>query len=267
VDCSTLPKTLMESELFGHEKGAFTGALQRKTGLIEQAGHGTLFLDEVANLTMEAQAKLLQFLQDFSIYRIGGQKRIRLDLRVLAASNVPLDQLVKRGAFREDLFYRLCVVDVSLPPLARRREDLPELCTHFIGLFCAAAGKPPMRLSPAAHQKLYGHGWPGNIRELKNILQRAVLFCEDDEIGEAHIQLERAGGGPGAEPAGAPARAEARPRNTPYHVLMEFPKEAMTDLLKKHRGKVVRAARELSVTPRSLYYYFKRYDIDIDAYR
>jgi hypothetical protein len=189
VDCSTLPRELMESELFGYEKGSFTGAAQRKIGMIEQANRGTLFLDEVANLTLEAQAKLLQFLQDFSFVRIGGQRQIQLNLRVIAASNIELKDLVQQGLFREDLFYRLYVVAINLPELRKRKEDILPLCNHFLSHFSLTANKNIKGLSAGALKKLYEFPWPGNVRELKNVIQQAVIFCTGEEITEDLILL------------------------------------------------------------------------------
>jgi Nif-specific regulatory protein len=267
VDCSTLPRELMESELFGHEKGAFTGAVDRKIGRMEQADKGTLFLDEVGNLTPEAQAKLLQFLQDLTISRVGGQKSIRLDLRVIAASNLNLEDLVKRGTFREDLFYRLYVVAIYLPPLKERREDIPALCDHFLRMFSSAAGKNIARLSSAAFKKVYDYEWPGNIRELKNAIQRAVLFCELGEITEDLIQT----GPPGSAVPAGNARFSEKPVNArqdrEYHFFREITGGNLMALLSKHRGNVLKMARELGVTSRALYYQFKRNNIDPGQYR
>lgn len=189
VDCTTLAPSLVESELFGHEKGAFTGATEARRGRFEEADKGVLFLDEISNLTPAVQAKLLGFLQDLTVTRVGGTAPIRLTLQIMAASNLPLSELTAQGRFREDLYYRLNVFAFTLPPLRDRLEDLPGLCEYFIRVFSEQHGKSARNVSGAAFRRLFEYGWPGNIRELKNALQRAVVFCDGSEIQEHHLSL------------------------------------------------------------------------------
>jgi DNA-binding NtrC family response regulator len=182
VDCASLVETLMESELFGHVRGAFTGAQTTKKGLIEEADGGTLFLDEISNLSLQTQAKLLRFLQEHEIKRVGGVETIRLDVRVIAATNKPLEPLVKAGKFREDLFDRLNVVSISLPPLRERREDIPLLATYFLNKFSEENGKKISHISPEALDILINYSWPGNVRELEHIIERAVILSRNPII-------------------------------------------------------------------------------------
>jgi transcriptional regulator with PAS, ATPase and Fis domain len=176
VDCASLVETLMESELFGHVRGAFTGALQAKRGLFEEAAGGTLFLDEVGNLSLSTQAKLLRFLQEFEIKRVGGTENIRVDVRVIAATNQFLEPLVKSGNFREDLFDRLNVVPISLPPLREKKEDIPLLIIHFLQKSSEENRKQISHISPEALDILTQYSWPGNVRELRHTIERAVVL-------------------------------------------------------------------------------------------
>ncbi len=185
VNCVALSEHLLESELFGHEKGAFTGAHQVKKGKFELAHGGTVFLDEIGDMPPSLQAKLLRVLQDHNFERVGGTKPIRADIRVIAATNRDLDQAAKEGRFREDLFYRLNVVRIALPPLRDRKEDLPVLARHLVAKFAAETKKPVRGLSDQAMARLQAHTWPGNVREFANVIERAVVLCAGD-----HIQVE-----------------------------------------------------------------------------
>ena len=182
LNCAALSESLLESELFGHERGAFTGAHARKKGKIELAHRGTLFLDEIGDISAAFQAKLLRVLQERSFERVGGSESIQVDVRVLAATNKDLTALVKDGAFREDLFYRLNVISILLPPLRDRSRDIRGLCEHFALQFARDAKKSGLTISPEAMAVLAGHAWPGNIRELKNAIERAVVLCDGDEV-------------------------------------------------------------------------------------
>jgi transcriptional regulator with PAS, ATPase and Fis domain len=248
VDCSALPPNLIESELFGHEKGAFTGALRQKTGRFEQADKGTIFLDEVGNLSREIQAKLLNVLQDHTVTRIGGIQPVRLDIRVLAATNIPLESLIRTGAFREDLFYRLNALTIFLPPLKDRLEDVPELCRHFLSALNANSEKQIKDLTPAAYKRLYDHTFPGNIRELKNIIDKAFIFCERPFIDEGDVQIVQ------TEVPRRGADGAGRRKNP----LMRMDRAEMEALLKKHRGIVRDVAEALGVTRQACYHYMKR---------
>jgi len=182
VNCAALPETLMESELFGYEKGAFTGAAGMKEGRIEVAHQGTLFLDEIATLTLPLQSKLLRVLEDRSLTRLGGKKSIKVDFRLISATNENLEQMTKDGRFREDLYYRIHVVPVFVPSLRERVEDIPALAGHFITVYCAANRLDPKRLSDDALLALKRYAWPGNVRELENAIQRIVVMTESDTI-------------------------------------------------------------------------------------
>ena len=176
VDCASLVETLIESELFGHVRGAFTGASSAKKGLFEEAEGGTLFLDEVGNLNLSMQSKLLRFLQEHEIKRVGGTESIKVDVRIIAATNQPLEPLIKSGKFREDLFDRLNVVTITLPPLRERKEDIPFLANHFLQKFSEENHKDISHLSPEALEILNRYSWPGNVRELEHTVERAVIF-------------------------------------------------------------------------------------------
>jgi DNA-binding NtrC family response regulator len=187
VNCAALPETLMESELFGHEKGAFTGAHATKPGQIELADHGTLFLDEIGSLPLLLQSKLLRVLQEKTIQRIGAKSPHKIDFRLIAATNDNLEQLVRQGQFREDLFYRICVIPVQLPPLREREGDIPLLLDHYLTKYCTAGDLPPKRFSPEALQVLESSAWPGNVRELENLAQRLALMVDGDTISMQHL--------------------------------------------------------------------------------
>ncbi len=182
VDCGSLVETLMESELFGHVRGAFTGAQTTKRGLIEEADGGTLFLDEISNLSLQTQAKLLRFLQEHEIKRVGGVENIKVDVRIIAATNRPLEPLVKSGRFREDLFDRLNVVSITLPPLRERKDDIPLLASYFLNKYSEENGKKISHLSPEALEILTQYSWPGNVRELEHTIERAVILTRNPII-------------------------------------------------------------------------------------
>lgn len=187
VDCTTIPENLLESELFGHEKGAFTGASERKTGLIEIANEGTVFLDEIGELPMFLQKKLLRFLQEKEIQRIGSTQRIKVDVRVISATNRDLEKAVQEGSFREDLYWRLNVVRINLPPLRERKEDIPLLVNHFLNKFSKENNKPIPQLEPEVMELLMNYDWPGNIRELANVMERAVVLSPSGLISIKHL--------------------------------------------------------------------------------
>ncbi|MDZ7376073.1 MAG: sigma-54 dependent transcriptional regulator, partial [candidate division KSB1 bacterium] len=178
VNCAAIPKELIESELFGYEKGAFTGASKRKNGLIEEADGGTLLLDEVGDLSPESQAKLLRVLQENEFVRVGGTQPVRFDVRIISATNKDLQQQMQQGSFREDLFFRLNVIPIRVPALRERREDIPILVRHFINLYCMKNGKRPIQVSEAALQPLMHYQWRGNVRELKNFIERLLIMSD-----------------------------------------------------------------------------------------
>jgi DNA-binding NtrC family response regulator len=182
VNCTALPENLLEAELFGHVKGAFTGAFQNRIGRFEQAQGGTLFLDEIGDLPLDLQAKLLRVLQERELQRLGSSETIRLDIRVVAATNCDLQQRIGAGRFREDLFYRLNVVPVHMPPLRQRRDDIPALAIHFVEKVCGLEQIPPKALSPASIERLLDQSWPGNVRQLENAVEMAVALSGDRRL-------------------------------------------------------------------------------------
>jgi len=189
VNCAALPAGLIESELFGHEKGAFTGALSRKKGRFELADGGTIFLDEIGEIPMETQTKLLRVLQEQEFERVGGTQPLKIDVRVIAATNKDLEQLVKAGIFRADLYYRLNIFPIVVPPLRDRREDIPLLTAYFVSTFARRMGKKVDRVSPRVQHDLTTYSWPGNVRELANVLERAVILCDGGFLEQDHVTV------------------------------------------------------------------------------
>lgn len=190
LHCGALPQTLLESELFGFEKGAFSGATARKPGLLELAAGGTLFLDEINSTSLDAQTRLLQFIQDKQLFRIGGVKPVKVDVRLIVATNQALKQAVREGRFREDLYYRIAVFPITVPPLRERRDDLPTLAEFLIAKHAADMGRHALPLHPDALARLAAHNWPGNVRELENVLQRALVLAQGAHIGAADLPPE-----------------------------------------------------------------------------
>ena len=189
ITCSALPEALLESELFGHERGAFTDARQQKRGLFEMADGGTVFLDEIGEMVPGLQAKLLRFLEEKTFKRVGGAADIRVDVRVVAATNRNLEHEVKHGKFRDDLYYRLNVLPIALPPLRARAEDIPRLVHYFVDTYNDEFRKRVRRVAPETMKRLQAYGWPGNIRELRNAIERAMLLAESDELTDGDFPL------------------------------------------------------------------------------
>jgi DNA-binding NtrC family response regulator len=187
INCAAIPESLLESELFGHERGAYTGAEHRRIGRFEQAHTGTIFLDEIGDMPIHVQAKILRFIQEGEIQRLGGSETIRVDVRMLAATNKNLESGVKDGWFREDLYYRLNVVTIHLPPLRERREDIPHLVSYFLSRFTRELHKEVLGVSREAMEALVNYRWPGNIRELENAIKRAMVICKGNEILPEHL--------------------------------------------------------------------------------
>jgi two-component system nitrogen regulation response regulator NtrX len=187
VNCAAIPEELIESELFGHERGAFTGALTRRRGKFETADGGTLFLDEIGDMSVKTQAKVLRALEEQVVERVGGREPLKVDVRVIAASNRDLPSLIATGAFREDLFYRLNVIPIDVPPLRARKEDVPALVEHFIRVFCASNGKRLKTVAPGALTYFMTYDWPGNVRELRNMVERLVIMVPGDTIGSEEL--------------------------------------------------------------------------------
>jgi DNA-binding NtrC family response regulator len=232
VDCGAIPVELMESELFGHERGAFTGAVSRSAGLVAAAGQGTLFLDEVDSLTLAAQAKLLRFLQQKEYRPVGGTQVHKADVRVVSASNCDLRSAVREGALREDLFYRLAVVQMKLPALRERVEDIEPLARHFLEKYAREFKREINGFSPEALQRLVLHEWPGNVRELENVIQAAVALCEGPQLEVHHLPMGI--GEPGAPGSFREAKADAVKR---------FERDYLLRLLHASGGNISRGAR------------------------
>jgi DNA-binding NtrC family response regulator len=250
VNCAALPESLLESELFGHEKGAFTGALASRQGRFELAHGGTLFLDEVGDLPLHLQVKLLRVLQEREFERVGSSRPIAVDVRLIAATHRDLAAGVKAGQFRDDLYYRLNVVTIVVPPLRERREDIPPLIDHFVRKFAEANRKPIAGLTPAARDLLLRYDYPGNVRELENLIERAVVLTRDDVIGPADLPLTLQDATTEvAEPAGLTAAVEALERRL------------IREALAGAAGVQTRAAEALGISERVLRYKLKKYGL------
>ena len=252
VNCGAIPENLLESELFGHEKGAFTGAHTQKRGKFELANEGTLFLDEIGELVPALQVKLLRFLQDRKIERVGGSHPIELDVRIIAATNRDLKQDMENHLFREDLYYRLKVVPLDMPPLRDRKDDIIPLAQHFLKKFCQEHKKPPVSLAPEAEGALLMHPWPGNVRELENLISRAVVMSpgpvlKPSDLGFALDQIP----------------TDVNLRSAKQAMELDFVRKA----LERNRGVVSRAARELGISRVNLYELIDKYKIRPQDYK
>ena len=259
IDCAAIPEALQESELFGHERGAFTGAIATKKGLFEEAHGGTLFLDEVAELAPGLQAKLLRALQDGEIRRVGGTKTLHVDARVIAATNRDLAAEVREGAFREDLFYRLNVFPIFLPPLRERREDLPLLVDHFLDRLAQESGRPPKRLSPEALRAMMAYPWPGNVRELEHALERAALLSEGETITDRHLPPEILA--PKDELTVILPDSAAGFKETIAHLIRDAEVRLIRRALAQSGGNRTEAARLLGISRRALLYKLSEYNL------
>jgi two-component system, NtrC family, response regulator AtoC len=257
INCAAIPKTLMESELFGYDKGAFTGAVGAKPGRFELAHGGTLFLDEIGEIPIEMQVKLLRVLQESEFERVGGIKTIKVDVRLVTATNRDLLAEVGAGAFREDLFYRLNVVPIHIPPLRERREDIPLLADHFIAKFNDRLKKEIATITPEAIERLVAYQWPGNIRELENLMERTMLFCEGPDILVSDLPPEVAGAPVSAAASAAASGDEARPAPESLKEAVRAETERVErDLIQRAldatSGNVTQAARKLKISRKSL---------------
>ncbi|HEX3699442.1 MAG TPA: sigma-54 dependent transcriptional regulator, partial [Phenylobacterium sp.] len=264
VNCAAIPENLLESELFGHEKGAFTGAVARRIGKFEEANGGTLLLDEISEMDGRLQAKLLRALQEREIDRVGGTKPVRVDIRILATSNRDLAQAVREGTFREDLLYRLNVVNLRLPPLRERPGDVVALAEFFVKKYAAANGAPERPLSAEAKRRLAAHRWPGNVRELENAMHRAVLLAIGGEIDEAAVRLPDgqplSGGDPLARAAQAASlAAETAQRAYVGQTVAEMEQQLILDTLSHCLGNRTHAANILGISIRTLRNKLKEY--------
>jgi two-component system, NtrC family, response regulator AtoC len=258
VNCAAIPKDLMESELFGYERGAFTGAVGSKPGRFELASGGTLFLDEIGSIPVEMQVKLLRALQESEFERVGGIRTIHVDVRLIAATNSDLKKEIALGAFREDLYYRLNVVPIRLPALRERAIDVPLLVTHFIEKFNARLKKNVQGIEPDALEQLAAYGWPGNIRELENVIERAVLFCDKTEIGAADIPGEIRGHTPTPPQSTSlslpPGLLSAQDglKEQVKAAMSRLERELIVKALEQTSGNVTHAARLLKISRKGL---------------
>lgn len=259
VNCSAMPETLLESELFGHVKGAFTGAEHHKKGLLELADGGTFFLDEIGTTPLSIQVKLLRVLQEREFKQVGGVQDIKVDVRVIAATNQDLDQAVASGQFREDLFYRLDVITVEIPPLRERREDISLLADHFLTKYCLEAGKIVKRFDPEAVKFLKSYPWPGNVRELENVVERAVALESGDMILPTSLPDKLRQTEPG--PSGGMPKLTTDGLDL-EKTLDTLEKEILIKALEKSDGVKSRAAELLHLSFRSLRYRLKKHDLD-----
>ncbi|HVO25895.1 MAG TPA: sigma-54 dependent transcriptional regulator [Candidatus Margulisiibacteriota bacterium] len=264
VNCAAFSRELVESELFGHEKGAFTGAVSAREGKFEVADGGTLFLDEIGDMPLETQAKILRVLQEREFERVGGNRTIKVDVRVIAATNQDLEAKVQDGRFREDLYYRLKVVPIVLPALRERPEDLPLLVEHFLTSVAARLKREPKRLAPDAYRALLAAEWKGNVRELEHAIEQAFVLASGPEIQLSDFAL--------AEPvAGAePGAADDLPgsfRAAKQHVIERFERQFICEALARHRGNISKAAEEMGMYRQHLQSKLAEYGIDAAAYR
>jgi len=249
VSCPALPRELLESELFGHERGAFTGATTLREGRFEQASKGTIFLDEIGDLPGELQPKLLTVLQDQEFFRVGGNRMLRTDARIIAATNTDLRERVAQGNFREDLYYRLDVLELRMPPLRERLEDLPDLINSILKRIALKRAKPLWTVTTAAVNMMKTKSWPGNIRQLENVLERATAFADSAQLDEHDVapMLDGLGQAPAALPAGAGRSLDAVAR------------QAFFDAYQRNGNNKARTARELGIAERTVYNLLAKY--------
>jgi len=252
INCAALSDTLLEAELFGYEKGAFTGAATTgKPGLFEVAHGGTVFLDEIGEMSLSLQAKLLRVLQERRFMRVGGVEDVKVDVRVIASTNRDLEQLVAEGKFRLDLYYRVGVVPIHVPPLRERREDIYPIALHYVDRFATAMDKKIKGITPEARAILESHSWPGNVRELKNVMERAVILCTGEYIGEESLLL-------GGNPNKSKARIELEMKNLS---LAEMEKQLIRKVLERTSWRRTQAARILGINRTTLYNKIREYDL------
>ncbi|MFP4056182.1 MAG: sigma-54-dependent transcriptional regulator [Candidatus Brocadiia bacterium] len=260
LNCVAIPETLLESELFGHEKGSFTGAVASKPGKFELANHGTIFLDEIGDMTLATQAKILRVLQERECERVGGSQTIKIDVRIIAATNKDLAKAVEEGSFREDLYYRLNVFAINLPPLRQRKDDIPPLIDHFVATTARQLGKQVSGFSGEAMDLLLAYDWPGNVRELENYVQRAVVMTEepvmDTSCLPAHVLT--------FEPR-LDEEPELEPGRSLDDTLEDAERKLIRAALRRTGGVQTRAAKLLGITERSLWHRIKKLAIDVET--
>jgi DNA-binding NtrC family response regulator len=262
INCGAIPENLLESELFGHVKGAYTGAAESKKGLFEHADKGTLFLDEIGDLSKALQAKLLRFLEDGRVRRLGDFREVNVDARIVAATNKDLPALIRSGDFREDLYFRLAVIPIRVPPLRERTEDIPLLVEHFIGQY-AVAKEREIRFTPEAMVILTSYGWPGNVRELKNLVERLTILRPGKSIVPEDLPREMASG---EYPTDAVARGLSY-QAAKHRLLDDFHRKIIINALKEHDGNVSQAAESLGMDRGNFQRIMRRYGIQSSAFR
>jgi DNA-binding NtrC family response regulator len=260
INCAAIPENLLESELFGHEKGSFTGALRQKLGRVEEADAGTMFLDEIGDMSRPLQAKLLRFLEDGTFSRVGGNEELKVDVRLIAATNRDIIEAIRQNQFREDLFHRLNVVQLRPPPLRERGKDVLALADFFLRQFNAAMGKQIRQFAPNAQQKLLSHHWPGNVRELRNVVERAVILETSEEIHPAnlpefHLETRLRKGELPIVPSG----------RSIDEVMAEFEREYILNTLAQNRYNLTRTAEQLKISRHALRYRMQRLNIDTET--
>ncbi|APG27613.1 Fis family transcriptional regulator [Syntrophotalea acetylenivorans] len=254
VNCAAIPEELIESELFGHEKGAFTGATAMRKGKFDQANEGTLFLDEIGDMSLKTQAKILRILQERKFERVGGSRTIEVDVRVIAATNKDLEEEIENGNFRQDLYYRLNVLPFHVPPLRERQEDIPLLTQHFLAHFCSQEGRPIKTLAPEALEALMNYPWPGNVRELKNLVERLVIMIQEDTITRAHL--------PEAVLGTTTNSAAASTAATLKEAREQFEREFIRQKLEEFEGNISRTAEAIEMERSNLHRKLKAYGIE-----
>jgi Nif-specific regulatory protein len=257
VNCAALPSNLIESELFGHEKGSFTGAINQKKGKFELANKGTIFLDEIGSIDLEVQVKLLRILQEREFERVGGHRTIKVDVRIIAATNKNLETAVEEEAFRGDLYYRLNVFPIYMPPLRERKTDILLLAEYFLEKYSKENDKEIKRLSTPTIDMLMGYHWPGNVRELENCIERAVLVCEEGVLHSYHLPPTIQTG----------KESNTLPVQSLEEAVANIERAMLIDSLKNSRGNISEAANLLETTVRKFSYKAKKYGIDYREYR
>jgi DNA-binding NtrC family response regulator len=264
INCAALPDNLLESELFGHEKGAFTGADTQRRGLLEVAAGGTFFLDEISEMSLDLQAKLLRVVQERRIRRLGGEEEIPIDVRWVSATNRDPEKAVKEGQIRQDLFFRLNVVPLKLPPLRTRRDDIPALAQHFLRRFAQEYDRSQIRFSQEALRKLCEYDWPGNIRELQNAVERVVSLCAPgEEIGKDDLPEEILSGvGRGGGRAFATISADQPFHDAKAEAVSAFEKEYLRELLDRHGGNISKAARTAGIDRKTIHRMLVKYQLE-----
>jgi DNA-binding NtrC family response regulator len=269
VNCAAFSRELVESELFGHERGAFTGAITAREGKFEVADGGTLLLDEVGDMPLETQAKILRVLQERELERVGGNRTIKVDVRILAATNQDLELRVQNGTFREDLFYRLNVVPVTIPPLRDRREDLPPLIENFLAAVSSRLGRPAKALSANAYRALMAYDWPGNVRELEHAVEQAIVLTSGNEIqlDDLPAVLRDAVPAPAPSPAEATGGDGAGFKESKQRVVEQFERRFIVEALARHHGNISKAAEEMGMYRQHLQLKLSEYGIDASTFR